>query len=179
MILVGFAINPVFGAFLFAVIGAGVAITWFTASSATRLTPELHSPLAATLPERVAEAQATLRHTSETITATLTTTGTALTALVSALEDELRTRAIALDALAAEAEAALQRADQARSLAAIEEKSAEAIDALIDRRMKERFRDAEASGHRWDLRVMWITLTLGVPFGMVAGALLTFALGHN
>jgi hypothetical protein len=69
-------------------------------------------------------------------------------------------------------------ADRARALARIEETSAHAVEALLDQRLRELLTAQEKADRRWDMKIMWWTLALGMPFGIATGALATGLLGH-
>jgi len=142
-------------------------------------------PRADSLEQRISQVQDSLHETGQVVerilsetTATLQAAFSSTANVVDDLQEELRTRRAALDALAAQARAAEQRADQARALAAIEQSSAEAVDALLNRRLAEHLASQERAGHRWDLRIMSTTLALGVPFGIATGVAATLLLNH-
>ena len=140
---------------------------------------------AGSLGERVTRAQASLEQAEISIREALGSTTASLrevlgstTGIVDALQDELRARRAALDALAAEAQDAETRADRARALARIEESSARAVDALLDQRLRELLSAQEKAARRWDMKIMGWTLALGVPFGILTGVLGTRLFGH-
>jgi hypothetical protein len=142
-------------------------------------------PRVDSLGERVAQAQASLTRTGDSVRATLQATTQSLrealastTAIVDALEDELRVRRAALDELTAQAQAAETRAGQARDLARIEESTAQALDALLDRRLAERLEALERAGHRWDAKLTLWSQFPNLVIGLVAGYLVAVLLGH-
>jgi hypothetical protein len=142
-------------------------------------------PRVDSLADRVAQAQESLAKTGESVRATLEATTESLrealastTVIVDALEAELRTRRSALDELTAQAQAAEARADQARDLARIEESTAKALDALLDRRLAERLEVLESAGHRWDAKLTLWTQLPNLMVGIAAGYLVAVLIGH-
>lgn len=133
-------------------------------------------PPTGTLAERVAQAQESLARTGESVRSALDATTESLreavastTGIVDALEEELRVRRSALDELTAQAQSAQNRAEQARELARIEESTAHALDALLDRRLAERLEAMESAGRRWDTKVTAWSLLASLPVGVAAG----------
>jgi hypothetical protein len=138
-----------------------------------------------TLAGRVAQAQESLARTGQSVRATLNATTASLhealastTGIVDALEEELRVRRSALDELTAQAQSAQARAQEARDLARIEESTAHALDALLDRRLAERLEAMEIAGHRWDAKVTLWSLLASLPVGIIAGYLVAVLSGH-
>lgn len=138
-------------------------------------------PQAGSLAERVKQAQESLSRTGAGLRATLDNTTRSLnealgttTRIVDALEEELRTRRAALDELTAQAQIAQERADHARELARVEESTAHALDALLDRRLAERLEALESAGHRWDTKITGWSLLASLLMGIAAGYLVAY-----
>jgi hypothetical protein len=137
------------------------------------------------LAERVARAQASLTRAGDSVRATLDATTESLrealastTGIVDALEEELRVRRSALDELTVQAQSAQARAEEARELARVEESTAHALDALLDRRLTERLGELETAGHRWDTKLTLWSQPVNLLIGIVAGFMVAVLLGR-
>lgn len=123
-------------------------------------------------PELIPDLAVRVRKANETARKSFTDVGEALAAnaaLFYELEAELKARTAALDALAAEAEAAELRANEARSRAAIGEKAAQAVDAYLERALERRIAEQERAGHRWDVKILIWSVVLSGVVGLTVG----------
>jgi len=170
--------------------GAGLGFTVVThrvtrQAASARAQVSTTIPRADSLTERIAFAQTALNQTAQTVREAVGEAGQAFrtaidstAGIVDALEDELRARRAALDELTAQVKLAETRAEQARTRAQIDESTAEAVDALLDRRMQDRLAELEAAGHAWDKKITVFSLALSLPIGVVSGYMVALFTSH-
>ncbi|MEU6247548.1 hypothetical protein [Glycomyces sp. NPDC047010] len=122
------------------------------------------------LEQRVSEAQDSMRRTVSEVSALLDRAALLMIAeqervrqMVVELTEEFKARIETLDDLAARAEQAERRADEARALADISEPSRAAVDDLIDRRLSEHLKGERRGSLVWGFVFTILGALLGIP----------------